>query len=56
MTIHRSKSKLKWLRYPENCEKHVSMLPEAITLDLTIGFSISLVFWEIGAHLLLLFK
>ena len=43
MTIHRSKSKLKQLRYPENCVKHVSTLPKAITFDPTAGCLISLV-------------
>ena len=44
MTIHGSKSKLKQLRYPENHEKRISTLAEAITYDPTVGFSISLLF------------
>ena len=43
-TIHGSKSELKRLRYPENHTKRVSMLPETITFDPTVVFSISLVF------------
>jgi len=43
-TTHGSKSELKRLRYPENRKKGVSTLPEAITFDLTVGFSIYLVF------------
>ena len=46
-TIHGSKSELKRLRYPENCTKHVSMLPEVITFDPTVLFWISLVFWKL---------
>jgi len=47
MTIHGSKSNLKQLRYPENHEKCIGTLFKAITFDLTIGFSISLVFWKL---------
>ena len=47
MITHGSKSELKMLRYPENRKKGVSTLPEAITFDLTIGFSIYLVFWKL---------
>ena len=47
MTIHGSKSELKRLRYPENHKKHVSTLPEIITFDPTIGFSITLLFWKL---------
>ena len=39
MSAHRSKLKLRRLRYHENCVKHVSLLLEAITLDPTIRFS-----------------
>ena len=44
MTIHESKSELKRLRYLENYEKRINTLLEAITFDMTVGFSISLVF------------
>jgi len=44
MTIHGSKSKLKWLRYLENHAKCVSSLLEDITLDPIVGFSIPLDF------------
>jgi len=40
MTIHGSKSELKQLRYLENFVGSVSLLPEAITVDPTVGFSI----------------
>ena len=53
MTIHGLKLKLKHLRCPENCAKHVSMLLEAITFDLTVGFSISLVFWKLDIYIFL---
>ena len=53
MTIHGSKLKLKHLRCPENCAKHVRMLLEAITFDLTVGFSISLVFWKLDIYIFL---
>ena len=46
-TIHGLKLELKWLRYPENCAKHVSTLPKAITFNLTIRFVISLVLWKL---------
>jgi len=35
------------LRYVENHEKYINMLLEAITFDMTVGFSISLVFWKL---------
>ena len=44
-TIHGSKSELKRSRYPENREKQVSMLLDAITFDSIVIFSISLVLW-----------
>jgi len=46
-TINGSKSKLKRLRYLENRKKSINTLPEAITFDPTIGFSISFVFWKL---------
>ena len=46
-TIHWSKSKLKQLRYIENHGKYINTVPEAITFDPTVGFSISLVFWKL---------
>ena len=53
MAIHGSKSKLKWLSYVENHEKYISMLPEVITFDLTVEFSISLVFWKLDIQIFL---
>ena len=53
MTIHRSKSELKQLRYPENCARRVSSLPKTITFDLTIGFLIYLVLWKLDIQLFL---
>ena len=47
MTIHGSKLELQRLKYPENRERHISMLPEAITFYPTIGFLISLVLWKL---------
>ena len=47
MTIHESKLNLKQLRYLENHEKCIDTLSKIITFDLTIGFSISLVFWKL---------
>jgi len=44
MTIHGSKSELKQLRYHENWAERISTLPEAITFDMTIQISTSLVF------------
>ena len=46
-TIHVSKSELKRLRYPKNRIKCVSTIPETITFDPTIGFSIYLVLWKL---------
>ena len=46
-TIHGLKSELKWLRYPENCKKCISTLPNTITFDSTIGFSIPLFFYKL---------
>ena len=46
-TIHRLKSELKRLRYWENCEKRISILPEVITFDPTVGILISLSFWKL---------
>ena len=46
-TIHGSKSKLKWLRYPENHAKRINTFPEAITFDPIIGFTISLCLWKL---------
>ena len=37
MTIHRSKSELKQLRYQENCAKCINTLLEAITFDPTVS-------------------
>ena len=50
MTIHWLKLELKRLRYWENCEKHISMLPKIITFDLTVGILISLFFWKLYIH------
>ena len=47
MTIHRLRSELKWLRYPENHAKRVNTLPETITFYPTARFSISLVLWKL---------
>ena len=44
MTIHVSKSDLKWLRYLENRKNRISTLLKTITFDPTIGISISLMF------------
>ena len=46
-TIHWSKLELQRLKYPENRERHISMLPKAITFYPTIGFLISLVLWKL---------
>ena len=46
-TIHGSKSELKQLRYWENREKHISMLPEVITFGPTVGILIYLAFWKL---------
>ena len=51
MTIHGSKSKLKWLRYWENCKQHISMLPDVITFDSTVGILISLIFWKLNIQI-----
>jgi len=51
MTIHGSKSKLKWLGYLENRARHVNSLLEAITLDPIVGFSIPLDFWKQYIHI-----
>ena len=45
--IHGSKLELKRLKYLENHAKRVSMLPEAITFDLTIEVPISSIFWKL---------
>ena len=47
MTIHWLKLELKRLRYLENCARHVSSLPKAITFDPAIGISFSLVLWKL---------
>ena len=46
-TIHRSKSKLKWLRYFENWVQCISTIPDAITFNPTFEISTSLVFWKL---------
>ena len=46
MTIHESKLELKRFRYAENRAKHARSLLEAITFDLFVVISISLVFWK----------
>ena len=46
-TIHRSKSKLKWLRYLENHVEHISTIPESVTFNPTFKISTSLVFWKL---------
>ena len=51
MTIHGSKSELRWLRYPENRTKRVSTHPEAITFYPTVRFSISLFFWKLDIQI-----
>ena len=50
MTIYGLKSKLKRLRYPENCAEHINTLPEAITFHPTVVISISLVFRKLYIH------
>jgi len=47
MTIHWSKLELKRLKYLENYARQVNSLLEAITFDLTIGISFSLVLWKL---------
>ena len=51
MIIHGSKSKLKRLRYWENCEQRISTLPEVITFDPTVGILISLVFCKLNIQI-----
>ena len=43
-TIHGLELELKWLRYWENCEKHVSTLPKVITFDPIVWILIYLAF------------
>ena len=50
MTIHMSKSELKWLRYLENRTGRINMLPEAITFDPTVSFSFCQVFWKLDIN------
>ena len=51
MIIHGSKSKLKRLRYRENCEQRISTLLEVITFDPTVGILISLVFCKLNIQI-----